>query len=139
MMEKIFWLIFLFCLLILAYGNEESNLSDNNTVREYLDNLNIEEGDEVELFELPSWTSERGSKILVNVDGLGAVGDGISDDTQVIYMHVLYASCFAVYSRLFCLSQVCRTFLSLVLEPPSCINHIVERIIHYKSDTTLPL
>ncbi|KAK1376566.1 Polygalacturonaseprecursor [Heracleum sosnowskyi] len=81
-MEKSILLIFLFCLLIVACGNEESNFSDNNNVREYLDNLNIEQGDEVELFEPPSWTSERGSKILFNVDGLGAVGDGISDDTQ---------------------------------------------------------
>lgn len=90
---------------MVAYGNEESNFSDHNNVREYLDNLNIEEGDEVELFEVPSWTSERGSKILVNVDGLGAVGDGISDDTQVTYIRVLSVSCFAVVlSGLFCLS-----------------------------------
>ena len=97
-MKKSIFLGFLFCLLIVAYGNEDNNFSDN-AVREYLDNLDIEEGDDVELFELPSWTSERGSKILVNVDGLGAVGDGISDDTQVTFMRVLYTLCFAVQSK----------------------------------------
>ncbi|WOG88762.1 hypothetical protein DCAR_0207997 [Daucus carota subsp. sativus] len=81
-MKKSILLGFLFCLLIVVFGNIEDNNFSDNTVHEYLDNLDIEEGEDVELFELPSWTSERGSKILVNVDGLGAVGDGISDDTQ---------------------------------------------------------
>ncbi|KAK9277548.1 hypothetical protein L1049_007093 [Liquidambar formosana] len=47
-----------------------------------LASLDIEEENDVEFFEIPSWTSERGAKVLVNVDGFGAVGDGVSDDTQ---------------------------------------------------------
>ncbi|KAK3041813.1 hypothetical protein RJ639_000329 [Escallonia herrerae] len=71
-----------FGLLIMAHGTAESNLSDDILVPHSLENMDMEEGDEIDLFELPSWTSERGSKVLVNVDGFGAVGDGISDDTQ---------------------------------------------------------
>ncbi|XP_051123542.1 probable polygalacturonase At1g80170 [Andrographis paniculata] len=33
-------------------------------------------------YELSDWESEHGIKVLVNVDGFGAVGDGVSDDTQ---------------------------------------------------------
>ncbi|KAK4433606.1 putative polygalacturonase [Sesamum alatum] len=41
-----------------------------------------EEGDEFEVLDWPSWESARGNKVLVNVDAFGAVGDGVSDDTQ---------------------------------------------------------
>lgn len=75
----------IFCLLIVAHGTSGSNLSDDFAILAMLDDLDIEEGEEAEaeLFDLPSWTSERGSKVLVNVDGYGAKGDGVSDDTQV--------------------------------------------------------
>lgn len=49
------------------------------------ESLELEDG-ELDFLALPSWTSEFGSKVLVNVDSLGAVGDGISDDTKV---HIL--------------------------------------------------
>ncbi|KDO82376.1 hypothetical protein CISIN_1g0424472mg, partial [Citrus sinensis] len=55
---------------------------DNIALLGELENLNVEEENEVELFEEPSWTSERGGKVLVNVDSFGAAGDGVSDDTQ---------------------------------------------------------
>lgn len=73
----------IFCLLIVAHGTSGSNLSDDFAILGMLDDLDIEGGEEAELFDLPSWTSERGSKVLVNVDGYGAKGDGVSDDTQV--------------------------------------------------------
>lgn len=47
------------------------------------------EDDEIDFFDLPSWSSERGSKVLVNVDGFGAVGDGVSDDTKVSNMLIV--------------------------------------------------
>ncbi|OMO78244.1 Glycoside hydrolase, family 28 [Corchorus capsularis] len=56
-------------------------LNDNFNILEELENLDIDEED-VEPFEIPSWTSERGGKVLVNVDSFGAVGDGVSDDTE---------------------------------------------------------
>ncbi|XP_019160879.1 PREDICTED: probable polygalacturonase At1g80170 [Ipomoea nil] len=47
-----------------------------------LDEWEPEEGDELDLIDLPSWTAGRGHKVLVNVDSFGAVGDGVSDDTK---------------------------------------------------------
>ncbi|CAA0838726.1 Pectin lyase-like superfamily protein [Striga hermonthica] len=44
--------------------------------------MDFEEEDEFDLFEWPSWESSRASKNLVNVEAFGAVGDGVSDDTQ---------------------------------------------------------
>ncbi|KAL5826754.1 hypothetical protein ACOSQ3_018595 [Xanthoceras sorbifolium] len=61
---------------------EGNMLYDNIVMLEELESLEIEEDNEVELFDVPSWTSERGGKVLVNVDSFGAVGDGVSDDTQ---------------------------------------------------------
>ncbi|PSS13594.1 Polygalacturonaseprecursor [Actinidia chinensis var. chinensis] len=77
-MDKIVVLVSFVGLLL---GTAGSNLSDDVVVLGELESLEIE-GDDVELFDYPSWTSERGSKVLVNVDGFGAVGDGVSDDTQ---------------------------------------------------------
>ncbi|KAL5759840.1 hypothetical protein ACOSP7_018352 [Xanthoceras sorbifolium] len=61
---------------------EGNMLYDNIVMLEELESLEIEEDNEVELFDVPSWMSERGGKVLVNVDSFGAVGDGVSDDTQ---------------------------------------------------------
>ncbi|CAK9172691.1 unnamed protein product [Ilex paraguariensis] len=83
-MDKIFFLSIL-ALLIVAHGTAERSLPDDINILGNLENLDIQEGDEMELFDLPSWTSERGSKVLVNVDGFGAVGDGVSDDTQAFF------------------------------------------------------
>ncbi|XP_058195009.1 probable polygalacturonase At1g80170 isoform X2 [Rhododendron vialii] len=80
-MDKIFFTSFV-CLLIFAIGTAETISSENIAVFEELESFNIEEGDDIENFELPFWKSEHGSKVLVNVDGFGAVGDGVSDDTQ---------------------------------------------------------
>lgn len=54
-----------------------------------LEDLQVQEGDEFELLDWPSWESARGNKVLVNVDAFGAVGDGVSDDTQVIQILLL--------------------------------------------------
>lgn len=49
-----------------------------------LESFDIEEGDEIESCEIPSWSrSEHSGKNVVNVDAFGAVGDGVSDDTKV--------------------------------------------------------
>ncbi|GFZ00073.1 pectin lyase-like superfamily protein [Actinidia rufa] len=90
-MDKIVVLVSFVGLLLVVRGTAGSNLSDEVAVLGELESLDIEgelesldiEGDDVELFDYPSWTSERGSKVLVNVDGFGAVGDGVSDDTQI--------------------------------------------------------
>ena len=80
-MDKLFRVSFL-GLLIAAYGVAGNMLYDNFDILRELEDVEIAEED-AELFEIPSWTSERGGKVLVNVDSFGAVGDGVSDDTQV--------------------------------------------------------
>ncbi|KAI4328279.1 hypothetical protein L6164_020646 [Bauhinia variegata] len=55
---------------------------NNIDMLEELESLEIEEESEVEFSDIPSWKSERGGKVLVNVDSFAAVGDGVSDDTQ---------------------------------------------------------
>ncbi|KAL6974947.1 hypothetical protein U1Q18_017087 [Sarracenia purpurea var. burkii] len=69
-------------LLVVAHGTAERNLFDDISILGELENLDVEEGGDIELFGVPSWASQHGSKVLVNVDGFGAVGDGVSDDTQ---------------------------------------------------------
>lgn len=84
-MDK-FFLLSLLGMLLIAYGVSESVVpdSDIDMVRE-LESFNIEEEDDdiVETFEVPVWRSERGSKVLMNVDSFDAVGDGVTDDTMV--------------------------------------------------------
>ncbi|CAK7357352.1 unnamed protein product [Dovyalis caffra] len=80
-MEKLF-IITLLGLLIVANGVAENMAYNNFALLEELESFEIDEEDGVEFFDMPSWTSERGGKVLVNVDSFGAVGDGISDDTQ---------------------------------------------------------
>ena len=81
-MDKLFLVSFL-GLLIAAYGVAGNMSSDNFNILGELEDLDIAEED-ADVFEIPSWTSERGGKVLlVNVDSFGAVGDGVSDDTQV--------------------------------------------------------
>ncbi|XWS22610.1 hypothetical protein CRYUN_Cryun29cG0051000 [Craigia yunnanensis] len=65
----------------LAYEVAGNMSSDNFNILGELEDLDIAEED-AELFEIPSWTSECGGKVLVTVDSFGAVGDGVSDDTQ---------------------------------------------------------
>ncbi|KAI8527081.1 hypothetical protein RHMOL_Rhmol12G0048100 [Rhododendron molle] len=81
-MEKILCVSFVGLLIIGAQGAAETSTDDIAVLGE-IESLDIEEGDDdVDLFDNPSWTSEKVSKVLVNVDGFGAVGDGVSDDTQ---------------------------------------------------------
>lgn len=81
-MDKLFIISFL-GLLIMAYGVARNMAYDNIGMLEKLESFDVEEENEVDLFDISLWTSERGGKVLVNVDSFGAVGDGVSDDTQV--------------------------------------------------------
>lgn len=81
-MAKILFFLFL-VLLMGALGAGNINFSDE-VILSKLEDLDAEEGDEADFFDLPRWGADRGNKILVNVDSFGAVGDGSSDDTKVI-------------------------------------------------------
>ncbi|KAJ6770796.1 hypothetical protein OIU79_021440 [Salix purpurea] len=80
-MDKLF-IIALLGLLILVNGAAENLVYNRFAMLEELESFEIDDEDDMGLFDIPSWTSERGGKVLVNVDSFGAVGDGISDDTQ---------------------------------------------------------
>lgn len=74
-MDKFFLLSFL-GILIAAHRVAGHMVYDNIGVLEELESLIIEEENDVEVLSpIPSWTSERGSKVLVNVDSFGAAGD----------------------------------------------------------------
>ncbi|KAJ6321291.1 hypothetical protein OIU77_011394 [Salix suchowensis] len=77
-----FFFISVLGLLIVAHRVAGNMACDSIAMLEELENFDVEEVDETELSKVPSWTSERGGKVLVNVDSYGAVGDGVSDDTQ---------------------------------------------------------
>ncbi|OMO76680.1 Glycoside hydrolase, family 28 [Corchorus olitorius] len=98
-MANLFMISFLH-LLIGIYGVAGNMLNDNFNILEELENLDINEED-VE----PSWTSERGGKVLVNVDSFGAVGDGVSDDTEAFRK---------------AWDTACSTPKSVFLVPPGC-------------------
>ncbi|KAF2292763.1 hypothetical protein GH714_027923 [Hevea brasiliensis] len=67
----------------LVHAVAENMVYNNIGILEELESFEIDEENEVELFDTPSWTNDRGRKVLVNVDSFGAVGDGVSDDTQI--------------------------------------------------------
>ncbi|KAB2045702.1 hypothetical protein ERO13_D01G149400v2 [Gossypium hirsutum] len=79
-MAKLF-LVSVLGLLIAAYGVAGNVVYDKFNILEELEDMDIAEED-TDFLESPSWTSEHGGKVLVNVDSFGAVGDGVSDDTQ---------------------------------------------------------
>ncbi|XP_011009731.1 PREDICTED: probable polygalacturonase At1g80170 [Populus euphratica] len=81
-MDKFFFISIL-GLLIVAHGVTGNMAFDSIAMLEKLETFDIGEVDDTELSKVvPSWTSGRGGKVLVNVDSFGAVGDGVSDDTQ---------------------------------------------------------
>lgn len=84
-MDK-FFVLSLLGMLIVACGVSGSIEPDGDIdmIRE-LENFDIggEDDDVVDASAVPVWRSERGSKVLMNVDSFNAVGDGVSDDTMV--------------------------------------------------------
>lgn len=80
---EIFFVLFL-SLLITVHGIAEYGVHDKIAMLGELESFDTYEEDEVEDFEMPSWTSTNSAHVLVNVDSFGAAGDGTSDDTQVI-------------------------------------------------------
>lgn len=82
-MAKILFFLFL-VLLMGTLGAAKTNFLDEDILSE-LDDLDVEDCDEAEFFDLPRWGTDHGNKVLVNVDSFGAVGDGASDDTKVIH------------------------------------------------------
>ncbi|OVA20735.1 Glycoside hydrolase [Macleaya cordata] len=75
-------LVSLLVLLIATHSVADNILYENIFMPGEFEELSVV-GNEIEqLFESPSWLSKHKGKTLVNVDSFGAVGDGVSDDTQ---------------------------------------------------------
>ncbi|XP_076884785.1 putative polygalacturonase At1g80170 [Bidens hawaiensis] len=100
--KTVFISVLVMLLLVFHVRAAEDILSDNFDV--LVENLEFED-DETELydFDMPSWSSQHGGKILVNVDSFGAAGDGVSDDTKA------FESAW---------TQACSTAKSVLLVPP---------------------
>lgn len=100
-MDK-FFLVSLLGLLIAAHGVAGSMMYDNIGMLEELKSLEAldieDEENEVELSDIPSWRSERGGKVLVNIDSFGAAGDGESDDTEVSSFLIIDFT-YIIYTR----------------------------------------
>ncbi|GLT36579.1 hypothetical protein SLA2020_109480 [Shorea laevis] len=80
-MDKLFLVSFL--ILLKVTSGVAGNMQDDKIrILGELEELDIAEENEEEILDIPSWTSEHGGKVLVNVDSFGAIGDGVSDDTQ---------------------------------------------------------
>lgn len=92
-MNKLLMLLCFLVLLLVPLSSAGQDLSDTFEVIAKLQDLDVEdeegEDDVLESLDLPSWHSAHRNKVLVNVDGFGAVGDGVADDTQVLYNQVL--------------------------------------------------
>nr|GMD15075.1 probable polygalacturonase At1g80170 [Ipomoea batatas] len=76
---------FIMCFLVFmlaTLGCAEKSLYEEINVLKEFEDWEAEEGDGVEVLDLPSFTKGRGNKVLVNVDSFGAVGDGVADDTK---------------------------------------------------------
>lgn len=87
-MGKIIFISILMLLILVVAA--VTRFSDKSNIVNELESFDIEEEEaeeESELFDIEKlWRSERGSKVLVNVDSFGAAGDGVSDDTKVKFI-----------------------------------------------------
>lgn len=84
------------CFLVLLLAPLRSATQDLSELLAKLHDLDVEDeggyDDELEFLDFPSPHSGRTNKVLINVDGFGAVGDGVADDTKVL------RRCFCLYS-----------------------------------------
>lgn len=87
-----FLAFFLSLLLLAAHGGAEHSQDDKLEILEDLEDWDIEDGYEADDSADSFWANERSTKVLVNVDSFGAVGDGISDDTEV-NVYIIFRLC----------------------------------------------
>ncbi|CAH9071201.1 unnamed protein product, partial [Cuscuta europaea] len=81
---RIYTLVLVFILATLGHAEPERSLYGDDSFAMGIQECETGEGDGIdELLDFPSsFTSHRGNKVVVNVDSFGALGDGVSDDTQ---------------------------------------------------------
>ncbi|KAL1534138.1 galacturonan 1,4-alpha-galacturonidase [Salvia divinorum] len=85
-MNKLLMFLSFLVLLLAPLSSTGQDLSDTFEIFAKLHDMDAgnEEGedDSLEAIDLPSWHSHHSNKNLINVEGFGAVGDGVADDTQ---------------------------------------------------------
>lgn len=91
-------LIFLSFLALLLIPLTSANLLETFEVFAKLHDFDVRddegEDDILDALDLPSWNSGHSNKNVVNVEGFGAVGDGVADDTKVLYTYTCCESSF---------------------------------------------
>ncbi|CAM8891091.1 unnamed protein product [Rhodiola kirilowii] len=101
-MDKHCLLVSLLGLLLVVQGARQERDDAYDAIAE-LDSFEIEDEYEMEVSDTVLWESQRGGKVLVNVDSFGAAGDGVSDDTEA------FAKAW---------DQACSNSKSVLLVPP---------------------
>uniref|UniRef100_A0A6N2K628 Pectate lyase superfamily protein domain-containing protein n=1 Tax=Salix viminalis TaxID=40686 RepID=A0A6N2K628_SALVM len=124
-MDKLF-IIALLGLLILVNGAAENLVYNRFAMLEELESFEVDDEDDWVLFDSPSWTSERGGKVLVNVDSFGAVGDGISDDTQAFVK--AWATACAVPKSVFLVPSGGRYLVNATRFKGPCADNLIIQI-----------
>ncbi|KAK6131119.1 hypothetical protein DH2020_035139 [Rehmannia glutinosa] len=81
-MNKLLIFLVLLSVPLRSAGKDFPDRFDSFTKLQDLEVEEEEEEDGDNELEVLSWESARSNKVLVNVDGFGAVGDGVSDDSQ---------------------------------------------------------
>ncbi|GAB2220480.1 hypothetical protein Drorol1_Dr00008133 [Drosera rotundifolia] len=71
--------VFYLCLLMTVLGLADHGLLDEADALRDLGGFNVHEAADIDMLEERTWS---GSQVIVSVDSFGAIGDGISDDTQ---------------------------------------------------------
>ncbi|XP_073286000.1 probable polygalacturonase At1g80170 [Primulina huaijiensis] len=129
-MNKLTYLCFL-VLLIVPIKCEDGDFPKKIAIFEDIEEWEVEEdeGDEFdELLEFPSWRSGHGrNKILVNVDAFGAVGDGVSDDTQA-FVNAWKQACSSQIQSVFLVPEGRRYLVNATRFRGPCADKIVIQI-----------
>ncbi|GAA0164076.1 hypothetical protein LIER_19795 [Lithospermum erythrorhizon] len=81
-MEKMLLIVSFLVVFMVCHGGATDKLRDDIEMLHELETFDIEEADDLDLFDIPSFESSHSNKVLVNVDAFGAVGDGVADDTE---------------------------------------------------------
>ncbi|KAK4413373.1 protein NRT1/ PTR FAMILY 5.10 [Sesamum alatum] len=78
-LDYFYWLL---AGLMVPFRSADEAYPDMFDILSTIEDSDKQEDDEFELLDSTYWKSDRGDKVLVNVDAFGAVGDGVSDDTE---------------------------------------------------------
>ncbi|XP_073288285.1 probable polygalacturonase At1g80170 [Primulina huaijiensis] len=117
-------------LLIAPIKSEDGDFPKKFEIFDDIEEWEVEEdgGDDFdELLEFPSWRSGHGNKVLVNVEAFGAVGDGVSDDTQA-FVNAWKQACSSQIQSVFLVPEGRRYLVNATRFRGPCARKIVIQI-----------